>query len=983
MVARSEGIRVFENIPHIRFAEPAWLALLAVVPLVIWWGTRSIAGLGKLRSIAALAVRLVVLCGLAAALARAQLVLVRDDMAVAYVVDTSLSIPQAEQQECLNAVTRSQQLVTRQPSDKVALVTFGKNSAIDQPFTADKVDTTTTHAVIEPEYTNIAAAIRTAVAAMPQAGRRRIVLMTDANENEGAALAEAATAKAAGVRIDCLPVRYSYGREVMIEKVVAPPDSAEGRTASINILVRAFNEAKGTLRLFANDELVASEEVTLKPGVNAYTVSRPLSQAGIYDFRATVDSPDDTLYQNNSGTAYSIVRGSKKVLIVEGTADDGATLAKALEDQKVAVEVVSPGALPPGIALVTAYDTIILCNVAAYDLADEQVKTLGAAVRDYGVGLVMVGGENSFGAGGWKGTAVEEALPVEMDVKDRQVVPAGALVIIMHTCEFADGNRWGINIAKAALGTLGRYDEFGILYFGQGGEKWLVPLMQVVDRDKIRAVIDTMNAQDMPDFEPTIKMAEASLTKSEASVKHIVIISDGDPTSPSTAVLTGIASKGITISTVTIRPENSGNIADMKAIAALGKGRAYNPSSASQLPQIFIKEARTVRRGLIFEKPFVPSLVLATVPVTGFAQGDFPQLKGYVITTAKPLAEIPLVTNNDDPLLAHWQNGLGRSAAFTSDAKPKWAADWVAWGQYRQFWGQVVEWVERKVQTGDFTSNCVIRGDTATVSVDAIDRKGDFVDFLDFAGTVLGPDGRSQPVKLEQTGPGHYEGTFKSDEIGTYVPNIHYKDANGNTRTYITALTVPFSPEYKALSTNDVLMKQISDITGGSVIDETADVFRRDFAAEASYSDIWQWALAAAAALFLVDVFLRRVIIDYARALAAARRKLWWLPWIGGARVRAQRAAYTAALLSAKKTAHATRQEAAIKFTPQEGAPVQAIDEIERAQAMARARATAEKSAAAPPPAEVAGQGEQIFTDRLLDAKRRAKKGPGGKGPAQ
>jgi uncharacterized membrane protein len=904
-------------------------------------------------------------------------------MAVAYVVDTSLSIPQAKQQECLNIVTKSQQLATRQPSDKVALVTFGKNSAIDQPFTADKVDTTTTHAVIEPEYTNIAAAIRTAVAAMPQAGRRRIVLMTDANENEGAALAEAATAKAAGVRIDCLPVRYGYDREVMIEKVVAPTDAAEGRTASINILVRAFNDAKGTLRLFANGELIASEEVTLKPGVNAYTVQKPLSLAGIYDFKATIDSPDDTLYQNNSGTAYSIVRGSKKVLVVEGMADDGATLAKALEDQKVAVELVSPGALPPGIALVTAYDTIVLCNVAAYDLGDEQVKTLAAAVRDYGVGLVMVGGENSFGAGGWKGTAVEEVLPVEMDVKDRQVVPAGALVIIMHTCEFADGNRWGINIAKAALGTLGRYDEFGLLYFGQGGEKWLVPLMQVVDRDKIRAVIDTMNAQDMPDFEPTIKMAAAALARSQASVKHIVIISDGDPAAPSTAVLTGIASKGITISTVAIRPENSGNIANMKAIAALCKGRFYNPTSASQLPQIFIKEARTVRRGLIFEKPFTPSLVLATVPVTGFAQGDFPQLKGYVIATAKPLAEIPLVTNNDDPLLAHWQCGLGRSAAFTSDAKPKWAADWVAWGQYRRFWGQVVEWVERKVQTGDFTSNCVIRGDTATVSVDAVDRKGDFVDFLDFAGTVLGPDGQSQPVKLEQTGPGHYEGTFKSDEIGTYVPNIHYKDANGNTRTYVTALTVPFSPEYKALSTNDVLMKQISDITGGRVIDETADVFRRDFPPEASYSDIWQWALAAAAALFLVDVFLRRVIIDYARALAAVRRSLWWLPWIGRGRASAERAAYAASLLSAKKTARATRQEAAMKFTPQEGAPVQPIDEIERAQAMARARATAEKGAAAPPVAEVAKEGQQIFTDRLLDAKRRARKGTDGKGPAE
>ena len=961
-----------------------WLALLASLPVLVWWGRRSLAGLPGVRSVAALVVRCIVIAAIAAALSRAQLVRVHDDMAVAFAVDASLSVPSATQKQSLDLIATwlKEGATTRQRDDQVALITFGKNAAIDQAFTTGALNTAATVAVIEPDHTNLAAAIRTAVAAMPQAGRKRIVLFTDANENAGAALAEAATAKSSGVRIDCLPVRYSYSRELMVEKVTAPSEAQTGKTVGISVLVRAFNDAKATLRLIANGQQIASEQVTLRPGINPFFIERPLPLTGIYDFKAMIephDRSDDSLYQNNEATAFTIVRGENKILLVQGAPEDGANLVEALRLAKLQVDVVRAESLPPSMMLLTAYDVIILANVPAFDLPSEVIKTLASAVREYGVGLIMVGGNDSFGAGGWKGTAVEEAMPVSMDVKDQQVIPSGALVVIMHTCEFADGNTWGIKISKAAVDTLGQYDEFGLLYYG-AGDQWLIPLQPVADRSRINATIDGMRAGDMPSFFTTLDMAEKALLRSKASVKHVVIVSDGDAEPPLNKDLLRMASENITVSTICVFPHDPSSSKIMQAIASVCKGRFYEPKNAKELPQIMVKEARNVRRNLINEKPFIPAMQMLTVPTTGFRNGDFPVLQGYVISTPKPLAELPLVTPSGDPLLAHWQYGLGRSVAFTSDAKARWASSWLTWNDYQRFWGQVTEWAERKIETSEFTTNCRISGETASISVDAIDRKGEFVNFLAFTGKVLAPDGTTQTVKLEQTGPGHYEGTFKADQVGTYVPLVSYTDSNNQLRTYTSAVTVPFSPEYRALSTNDVLLKEICDVTGGKVINQDDDVFRRDFPPESFYTDVWQWAIAAAAVLFLFDVFLRRVIIDYAKVASAIRDALWWVPFIGeGRKRRTERLAYTAALLSVKQKARLARQEAAQKFVAATPTPAAPLRELEREQAMSRSRAKAEKiGAVAPPPKEVAKEtpkeGEPIFTSQLLEAKRRAMK---------
>ena len=340
---------VLQNIPHIRFADATWLALLAAAPLMMWMARRSLAGLGRMRGMTAIAVRLAVLALVVSALARAQLVLIRDDMAVAYVVDKSLSIPIGSQQEALDFVASSHAPAGKRPaSDKVALITFGQNAAIDQPFVQGNVDTVNLRAVVKGDHTDVAAGIRAAVAAMPQAGRKRIVLVTDGNENQGAALSEAASAKAAGIRVDCLPVRYGYSREVIVEKLVAPSDVAAGKTVSIRVLARAFEPSQGLMKLFANGVQIAEQTVNLKPGANVYVLEKTLDEPGVYDFKATVESPRTTASTRTTPRPPSpSCAARRRCFSSKARSATPTMLAEALVGEKVAVRG-RPADGPPG-----------------------------------------------------------------------------------------------------------------------------------------------------------------------------------------------------------------------------------------------------------------------------------------------------------------------------------------------------------------------------------------------------------------------------------------------------------------------------------------------------------------------------------------------------------------------------------------------------------------------------------------------------------
>jgi hypothetical protein len=262
-----------------------------------------------------------------------------------------------------------------------------------------------------------------------------------------------------------------------------------------------------------------------------------------------------------------------------------------------------------------------------------------------------------------------------------------------------------------------------------------------------------MNQGDLGSFQGVLEQSHQALKKSKASLKHVIVFSDGDPAKPSPELMQQIVDDRITVSTVLIAghvgPETMIEIADR------GHGRFYNVTSPSMLPQIFIKETAVILKSAIYEEPFKPQVKASSELTRGIAAADYPQLLGYVATSVKPRAETPLFTDKGDPLLAHWQYGLGRAVAFTSDARAKWAKNWLGWERYKQFWSQIAQWSLRRLENADFSCEVVIDKGEGVINVEALYEQGNYRNFLNLQAIVVTPKGERHVVRVEQTGPGH------------------------------------------------------------------------------------------------------------------------------------------------------------------------------------------------------------------------------------
>lgn len=353
---------------------------------------------------------------------------------------------------------------------------------------------------------------------------------------------------------------------------------------------------------------------------------------------------------------------------------DWQPLVKALREGERLPEVQTPSDFPSDVLSLMPYDAVVFVNVPADDFNALQMRSLRDAVYEMGLGFVMVGGRNSFGPGGWHRTPIEEALPVSMDVTNKKILPKGALAIILHTCEFPEGNTWGKRITKQAINVLGAKAEVGVLVFGRRGEEWLFPLTPASEYESMVTKINAAEIGDMPAFATTMQMGFDALKASDAAAKHMIIISDGDPVPPLPSLVQDFVDERISVSMIAIFPHGGNDISKMRSIASVTGGRYYNPTDPELLPSIFVKESKTLKRTRISNETAQPRIGFPSAVLKGL--GNLPPVHGYVLTSAKPRIEniLDVRTEKDqlDPLLAKWHFGLGTTAAFTSDLSTNW-----------------------------------------------------------------------------------------------------------------------------------------------------------------------------------------------------------------------------------------------------------------------------------------------------------------------
>lgn len=919
-----------------------WQALLLflafAIPITIL-GKRSLNGLGRVRKWVAVSIRLLVLALLVLIIGGARWQ--RENKVVELMVlrDMSESITNVRnfpgktlQTSVEQYLTQVSDLKHKPADDRIGLLSFNSGATIDAlPNTTLPLDA---HPIRDAgRGTDVAAAIQLGLATFSKDSMRRMLLISDGNITQGDIEAATAAAAAQNVPIDVMPLRYDVKNEVLVERLVAPTVKRENERFTVDVILRSTNPpVTGKLSVKHNDVLMdldpntpgvqVTRIVTLKGERNVERVEVPPLDGSdrIHRFHASFEAPNvtaeiagqtgtaaattgptglagDTLTQNNAGDAFTFVKGKGKILYVDNVPEGkGAMLREALEREQITLDAIRPEGFPRNIIDLQNYDAVILANVprGAGGIGDDEQKMLATYVHDMGGGLVMIGGEDAFGAGGWQGSKLEEILPVNMDIPAQRQMPKGALVLIMHSCEMPDGNYWGEQCAIKAIETLSQHDEIGVISYGWGqrvgarggGSQWDFPLGPKADGSKVIAAVKNMKLGDMPSFDDSMDLAingvngdgVGALLKSDAKQKHVIVISDGDPAAPQQPLINAYTQNKISVSTVSVYPHDRsdrGLPKTMQYIAEVLKGRAYGPidTNPNQLPQIFIKEATVVRRSLIFEdKNGIPvrtnggstSEMIKGLP-------DLPSLYGMVLTSKKESPQIDLalvIGKNADPLLAHWQTGLGKAAVWTSDAYNKWAANWVASGGYEKFWAQVVRTVARPPMSSDFDITMSQVGDKGKITVEALGQDSTFLSFLSVRGNVYAPDGTSVPVRLVQTGPGVYEGEFDASQAGVYIPMMSYEGAGKSGLMPPVGLAVSTSPELRDLKSNETTLVELARKTRGRVLTafdvESADLFNREgLLKTASPLPIWDLLIPILLATILFDVAVRRIAWDW------------------------------------------------------------------------------------------------------------------------
>lgn len=971
------------------FVTPTALFLLAAVPLAWWLASRSRSGLDRWRSGIATFFRTLILLALAGAIAETQWVRSSDELVVIACLDVSRSIPPERAKEAREFLTEAAKRMT--DHDKASLIVFGGEASMETAPTR-QFEIGQIASVVPRDHTDISSALRLAMAAFPEGVQRRILLISDGNASRGDAVAEARAAKAAGIRIDVYPIPLNARRDTICEAVVCPNEVKKNESFDAKVIVRSDEETEATVTLFRNGQLVGREPVHLTKGKNALLFPQKVVDQGMYEYQAVIETDKDTIPENNRASGFSYVQGKPRVLVLAGTDADAQFLVPALKQEIEAaaeggasVEYRSLANIPQSLAEFQNFDGLVLVNVNAGSFSPAQLMMLESNVHDLGIGLVMVGGDDSFGAGGYLGTPVERALPVTMDLKQRQVMPNGALGVVLHTCELSDGrgNYWAKKITQAAIERLSSQDYAGVLDYGNQGEEWAIPMQLVGTKSGLLQAIGGLGPGDMPSFHTILDMAEKGMRTVNAALKHIIIITDGDPSPPTGNVMANLRAGKVTLSTVLI-DAHGGRAGPcfqaMKKLAEEGGGTAYFCDDPNHLPQIFVKEAALVRKGLIFEEQFKPKMVASTELLRGIAPGTMPPLKGYVATTAKPApAEVSIISHHEDPILAQWQYGLGKSVAFTSDAKNRWAADWVSWDAYAKFWGQVVRWTIRTAPPGQYRVTTTVQGSTGKVVLDAIDPEGRFVNFLTLKGVAVGPKLEGEDLSFQQVAPGRYEAQFDASKVGSYLVNLSYQGPEGSGY-HASGVSIPYSPEYKDQTTNMGQLEQIAEITRGKVFamnrlpQEQSSLFRHDQKAFQRSQPLWPWLLAFAACLFPLDIAVRRVIIEKKDMKAAWEKVRERLPVFRKPAMMEKVDARLSALLSRKK---AVREEMegrrVFQPTPEELEKAPPPPPIAGAPAVPSAPAAPPTAGpAAPPPP--AAKNDVDYTARLLEAKRRARK---------
>ena len=857
----------------LEFARPLLLLLLpAYIALIYLIDRRGGRRSRRIKHRVARVMRCLLTCLCVLALAAPSVVLPGGQQAVWILADASASARGMQDQMTQSVRTA---LENKDASVNAGVIAFGGNAMVEKPLAQDGTYNGVTTAV-DAQASDLSSALTLASALLPEDAQGRIVVLSDGATEDVRAAAQQLAAR--GVTVDFQSFSGDALPDAQISQLNVPSRVYQGQSFTVTVQVTANHDTAGTLVLYQNRTPVSSREVTLRRGDNTFTFRDTAADTGVVTYEARLISEGDSCAQNDSMGGYVYVQGAPKLLLVEGRQGEGSEMAAMLSAAAMQYETVLPAQLPYDAEQLRQYDGVVLVNVD-YDAADEeQWAALDSAVRVLGRGLTVIGGDSSYALGGYRGSKLEEMLPVTIDVRNKLDLPSLALMLVIDKSGSMSDGMFGttrLELAKEAAmraaEVLTPNDQVGVIAFDDAA-KWVVNLQKAEDVEAIQNQIGTIRPGGGTAFFTALYEATYALMNAQAQQKHIIFLTDGEAGDTGYLQLCDIMQQNdITLTTVAVG--SGADQATLRTLAQQGGGRAYAANEFDNLPKIFTKETYLVSGSYVQNRTFTP-VITEQSALTDFE--GFPQLSGYLAATEKSLATVSLMSDREDPILAWWQYGAGRVVAFMADSRGAWTSEFLQWDQAAAFYGGMAAFtLPGEEREGQLTTER--QGDALRIVYTAPE---DAQTGLSTSVTALLPDGTQTQLALQESAPGVYEGEIAAAQLGAYALRVEQRDASGELQRVMEGGAVNgYSGEYDLRNQNaESTLPYLSALTGGREITDSAEMLKSTHAVVRARRDLTQPLLWALMVLLLCDIALRRLSWDvalerYLNARRAARQQ--------------------------------------------------------------------------------------------------------------
>jgi Mg-chelatase subunit ChlD len=848
-----------------QISNPFFFLLLGIIPILLIINRYTRVEAARWRKIGTLLLRLGAVLCLILALVGLQQKDQEDILSIVFLLDVSDSVPTVQQKVGIEQINTA--LDALKPTDLFSVILFAGGAAVSVPNQTKAAQPHLTEdilssAEIDRPTTNLAEAIQLGLSLSSdgQAGKKRLVLLSDGVQNAGEVAALLDFVRASEIEIFTLPLSSEREYEVWVRELRTPSQVRSDEAFQVRAIVETTTDTEVQVRLYRNDTpMTDPETIALKKGKHPIDFPQRISEENIYKYRIelSVDNPTGDNPENNTGYGVTRVYGTPHILYIEGDAGRAETLKTVLEMNSLAVEILRPSEFPTDFVALQNSDAIILSNISADELSALQMEHIESYVRDLGKGLVVIGGDRAFGRGGYHDTPLEQALPLEMT--PRQKKESLALILVVDASgSMANyiGPDQKIQLAlegvRASIRALDDEDRIGVIAFAA---KIRMDHPPTTAHEEILREVGKLRPGSGTKMYPALEKAYERLQIVDAKQKHILLLSDGKSEGDFIPLAKRIAADKMTLSTIAIGDADRGL---MKAIAEAGGGGYRDVRNISELPKIMADEVRQTQQYTV-QEPFQPIINDGDYPML-VGIDRVPKLYGYIATSEKELAQTYIHSHEDHPILAGWSYGLGRSIAFTSDVKPGWGADWIEWENFGKFWGQVANWVLPSTGgAADFDLTATHQNGRGELLIDTASTIG--THRITFDARIALPNTEGEAVELRRVTPTQYSGEFPVRERGSYLLTVQ-KNRDGRVEsTAYESLVLSYPTEFAEFETNRQLLNELASRTNGIFEPSPKQIAQHRGTAIEHLKPLSFTLLIVSLILFVLEMILRRFSI--------------------------------------------------------------------------------------------------------------------------